>query len=749
MMWKAYIDDELLGSNETQQTTEVHLVEAHLITEINKTGSFNFKILPTHHLRHKIFKLRSQIKVLVDGDTRFKGRVLDTDEDIEGNLSVNTEGSFAYLLDSIIDEYKEIERTPKEQLQWIIDQHNGQVEIYKRFNLGNVTVTGNDVKQKFSNTQDQTSQDAVTNGLVSRFGGHIFIRYSGDLTYIDWLKEDTGKTSQQKFKIGVNIISLTKQVNSNDVFTILKPVGDKGLTIESVNNGSKYIQNANGISEFGRIVRSEYFEGIKKASELLEKGNEYMKKNYHGLTATITLTALDFHVMDDKIENIVCGVKVEIVAEPANLSETYTCSSIDFDFIDPENSSYLFGTVRQSLTDNYRSYKSDTEQTISDMKYYTSQSIDKLGQDILVNARDIEVNARNIEVNAKNIEVNAETIKLQAGDIKNLGAEIEIQKGEIKLRAYQTSVDRIDTVLYGDDAGNEGLIGKSQELFTRMNDVEIDINGKEGSIGLKAQTAELYGNQSALRGDYEALSGLVSEQGERVTQAEININSMTGEIDMRVKSTEFNDELEKINNSITITRDGILTKVSEEVSGLTSEINVTKESITSTVSDIKEDLSSEIKQTKDAISLKVNKGDVINEINLDSSGATIKASRINLQGYVTAETFATLSAYTYDLAGGHAKFTNVNSSAVNCSGTTTTLGLSATAATISNLTLGSRSVQAKSINYVTDVSVSTSRDSEYVITEVYSSGLTAGRTIRFVTDVSVDYGTAELKYFGY
>lgn len=262
MIWKAYLDGELLGSNLTQQHEEVHLAEANFGSEIGKTGSFSCKIFPTHRLANKIFKMRSRLELLIDDNVEMRGRVLDTSEDLEGNLSINFEGSLAYLLDSNIDSYDEISRTPKDQLQWIINTHNSQVESYKHFTLGNVTIEGANTSEKFENTSDQSSLDAITSGLVNRFGGHLFVRYSGDLTYIDWLAKDSGPITKQKLKVGVNVKSLSRQVSPEDIFTVLKPVGADGLTIESVNGGSKYIRNEEAIAEFGIIIRSESFSHI-------------------------------------------------------------------------------------------------------------------------------------------------------------------------------------------------------------------------------------------------------------------------------------------------------------------------------------------------------------------------------------------------------------------------------------------------------------------------------------------------------
>ena len=73
-----------------------------------------------------------------------------------------------------------------------------------------------------------------------------------------------------------------------------------------------------------------------------------------------------------------------------------------------------------------------------------------------------------------------------------------------------------------------------------------------------------------------------------------------------------------------------------------SRITVAEGSITSEVTRAKaaeESLSSSITQTANSISSKVSKGSVISEINQSSESVTIKASKINFNGLVTANTY--------------------------------------------------------------------------------------------------------------
>lgn len=694
MIWKAFLDGELLGSNVTQQTPETHLIESNLGLEISKTGSFAFKIAPAHHLYNKIFKIKSLIEIVFDNDIMFRGRVLDTDDTLSGELSVNCEGCLAYLLDSYIDSYEEVERTPKAQLEWLINRHNSQMEGYKHFIVGNVTIPKANNREKFSSSSDQKIQDAIFNDLVGRFGGFIKVRYVGNTNYIDWYAIDSGDISTQPLKFGMNMIDLTRRESADDIFSILKPVGDDDLTIESVNGGSKYIINQEMLSKFGTIYRVEHFSGVSEPRDLLSRGNTFIEQNATGLTESLTITALDFVVIDSSVSAIRTGMRVEIVVSPINLNKIYTCGAINYDLINIDRTQYTLGTIRQSLTD----YHATTAKTASEASSRSSSNGAKIGKTndaVKKVAGDLEVTADNIKITTDRLEADVGDLFIKSGDLSNRmnGAEasIEMHEGEIKLRAKQVDVDRIDEVLYGSAEGQAGLIGKSAELFTRMRAAEIEINGDEGSIGLKGLTSELYGDTRKMREDFDVLSKQVDQQGERVTQAEVNINSMKGEIELRVKSTEFNDELERIDNAITVNRQNI--------------------------------------------NLKVSINDVINQINLSTEGILIKANRINLSGYVTASQFSTKTAEIDKLL----------------SGTSTINYLAVGQATISNLyaptnfTFQGWGVSRKTRSVVTSVSEprfnyvtlqyldhNGSSKSQVVLTSVSSQVSTSSSTIRYL-----------------
>ena len=121
----------------------------------------------------------------------------------------------------------------------------------------------------------------------------------------------------------------------------------KLITIADVNGGSVYLENAAGIALYGRIVRTESFDKCPTPGELLTKAQKYMGLNYKELPITFTIKAIDLHLLGATLDQFEVGHKYRVISPPHNIDTTLTCLSIDYDFINPENTSLVIGTPVQ------------------------------------------------------------------------------------------------------------------------------------------------------------------------------------------------------------------------------------------------------------------------------------------------------------------------------------------------------------------------------------------------------------------
>lgn len=100
MNWVVYADGEVLArSGIADPVYAIHTPEVKL--ELNKAGSFQFSIYPPHPYYNRLFKMKTRIDVVLNGETIFGGRVLYTNVDLRLQKKVYCEGALSYLLDTI------------------------------------------------------------------------------------------------------------------------------------------------------------------------------------------------------------------------------------------------------------------------------------------------------------------------------------------------------------------------------------------------------------------------------------------------------------------------------------------------------------------------------------------------------------------------------------------------------------------------------------------------------------------------
>ena len=310
------------------QRHEIHgfkskLISAKITKAVNSVDKFEFTCLPDNlaYTDSKPFLTRIEVwsEVML-----FKGRVLSstTEMTTEGKLNreVVCESELGYLHDTYQEYGKWQNISPADFFRKIIDIHNAQVESYKRFKVGKCDVTDPN-NSIYRYTADETSSyDTLSDKLIKRLGGELQLRYEADGTYIDYLKT-TAIKGNQKIALSKNLRSIKRSISTEDIITVLKPLGktlDTGetesgsdaskprLTIASVNGGSKWLRDEAKIAEFGIQEGVEVWEDVTEASNLLRKGREFLASQK---TAQVQyqLSAIDLALIDKQVDDFRCG----------------------------------------------------------------------------------------------------------------------------------------------------------------------------------------------------------------------------------------------------------------------------------------------------------------------------------------------------------------------------------------------------------------------------------------------------------
>lgn len=361
MAFSVYADGSLLYSS--IDLGEDKIINPKVKAELNKAGSFSFTMLPSHSMYSSLYPMKTLITVIQDGVQLFRGRVVTCKKDFYKQMNVTCEGDLAFLLDSIVAPFKYVgtkAKTIRYIFKKIVDEHNSQVENWKRFSYDDnyINVTKDETSSvsstdEFDHTSYNDSSSTLTQELLDAYGGVIRTRTVGNTTYLDYVKDPYQDISSypindQEIRFSVNLLNIDENYPVNDIFTVLLPLGGDKLTIKSVNNGSMYLENPEAIAKFGRIVKVEEWSDERNVQRLLKKAREYLSVHSRIYPNEFTIKALDLHYLDSSNTQLKLGDRVRCVSEPHGIDETLVCLSIDYDLQNPENNSYKIGPYIKS-----------------------------------------------------------------------------------------------------------------------------------------------------------------------------------------------------------------------------------------------------------------------------------------------------------------------------------------------------------------------------------------------------------------
>lgn len=351
-------------------TTQIHGIQeklkaGNIVKGINTIDTFSFTMLLDNPGFNEIYDYKTLVSVYNTNKNRYEflGRVLRSNDlmDDSGLITkeVICESYLGFLCDSQQAYISERNWTVRELLTHIIDTHNSQVESYKNFAIGDITVEDKN-DNLYLGIQRENSFDAIQTKLIEKLGGEIQFRAESDGLYIDYLTK-IGTTRNTSIKLSENMKSITREQDPSAFITRLIPLGAKikdaegneteeRIDITSVNNGLMYIDAAEAINAYGIHCGYVYFDDVTVASNLLNKGIEYLQAA-NKVQVKYTVSALDLSLLgkayDDfevhyyyPLENSLLGIddKARVIKQNIDIVEEYL-------------STFELGDQQKTLTD--------------------------------------------------------------------------------------------------------------------------------------------------------------------------------------------------------------------------------------------------------------------------------------------------------------------------------------------------------------------------------------------------------------
>ncbi|MEY8366083.1 phage tail spike protein [Anaerovoracaceae bacterium 41-7] len=441
-MYKIFADDILIYDSTFD---DYKIGKGQISLETNKSGSFVFSLYPEHFFYDKFIKLKTTVTVYKDNRIIFRGRILNDSTDYWNDKTLTCEGELGFLQDSIIRPFT-FKGSPRDLFAKFIVEHNSQVDEFKRFKIGQITVTDpNDYINRSNESYDTTLDNLNSRLIGDSLGGYFYITHGDDgqdpIPTLNYLA-DFEHVSTQHVEFGVNLKDYTKTVQAGDIATAIIPLGaslgedsetNQKLTITAINSGKDYVYDSAAVALYGWIFRVVNWDNVSIAENLKSKAEDYLLEAINQ-NITIELNAIDLHLLDRSIESFNLGDYVKVTSTPHNFDATMLCNRQSIDLLNPQNDSLTLGYTRSTFTElnnkiassissiptiqqtvnnvsnkvtNLTDHVNGTDETATDAFNHVQQ----VAKDLSAVSGDLEAVAKAVADNARNIAENTMSIE--------------------------------------------------------------------------------------------------------------------------------------------------------------------------------------------------------------------------------------------------------------------------------------------------------------------------------------------------
>ncbi len=533
-MYTVYMDGRSVYSSVIPNT---QLTNAVVSRAENQPGTFTLTLNDESEFLGDYKMLKSICEVYRDDRLIFHGRPISKSNDFYSTSTIEMEGELGFLYDSIQGTDDVSGKQPREILQLLIDKHNSQVEDWKKFKIGFVTVVDTTSNASYHPddpgamypTDDATSKikcnygktfDELNSLLISRLGGFLNVRHESDGMYIDYYKDYTDYTlnEDQVIEFGTNLLDYSDSMSYGGICTGVIPLGGHGeadpyemyqtsddvrLTVESVNGGSEIIWNQSLVDTYGRIISVLDLNNINDPQKLYDKGLEYLNDTQFN-KLTLNCKIIDLNYVDNKIKPINFLDYIRVISKPHGLDKYFPVSEISYDLLNPENDTVTLGITVNALTDGL--IKQET-------------SLNSQNHDIQTNTHVINQNAKGWwkEVHDKD---GRSKFSIMSDRITSEVTRIDAEAGVLSSRITQNA-DGITSEV-GRATSAESALGS--RITQTESSLSAQIVGVDGRVSSLSGTVDGWSFYNSSTGTTKIDGGII-EAG-RIDVKELNISDI-------------------------------------------------------------------------------------------------------------------------------------------------------------------------------------------------------------------------------
>ncbi|MGK0551893.1 phage tail protein [Enterococcus faecalis] len=436
-----------------------------LMLDSISSASFTVPFLNEGYGKFSIMKHFIEVVDKTTEESVFYGRIsqIQTSLSSNGQISniISCENELAYLIDSIQVFQETNNQTVSSFLETLLHEHNSQVEPYKRFYLGKVTVNpGTDTIYRGISTG--TTLDNIKDKLLSRLGGFLTCsKYEGKL-YLNYLS-NVGTTQEIPIRLGKNVLEAQREYSPDGLFTRVYPFGkeiempdDKQnefgnprIDIACVNGGKKYLDNLELVNQFGVMGKAVVFDDVSDKNILKQKGQEELMKQ--GLqTIGWTLSVVDLGLIDIAYDRIHLGDKYPIDIPLISANETLQVLQKQINIAEPHKSNLTFGKQQIKLSDMKKNDQL-TSQRVDQLKKELNQKNYARIQEITETKKEIENVSEHLNVAIKDFENTKESLDQASKNIEEVKNQMDASIHEVNEEVNGVKSSVVENKQYLDD----------------------------------------------------------------------------------------------------------------------------------------------------------------------------------------------------------------------------------------------------------------------------------------------------------
>lgn len=500
-MIQIYADGNLTYDSRLE---EYDLRGLQVTSGLNKGGTAEITMPPDHPAYNAYVGYRTIVKIYRDERLIFHGRALYPIDDFTNQRKVVCEGELCFLQDAIMRPYL-YQASPAEIFEELIREYNRQMEPFKQFALGRVTVTDpNDYIRLESESAE--SMLATLNKLLDRCGGYIvFTDTKSSLRAINWL-ESVGEQSGQVVELGENLLDFSRTGANTDLATALLPYGAKDettgerVTIEGI-TGKDYIVDEEAVAIRGTIFKTATWDDVTEPTNLLRKARAYLNE-YKSFITSLELTALDLSYVDASIDSYEVGDWVRVRSKAHGVDQDFQLVDKTEDLLDPSNNTIRLGKQIRTLTSQDVAGDGQSQTALQATSSNLQKNIGQVNESL--RGTTIEVTGGLGKTTQIKLTVGGETktaelnLKTNANDLGDV-ANVPLTNTADLTDAYEVLLDNLTPTRFKYNGTGAYHVGfKPSEVVTARTRAGLNSNDFGGLVNLGSEYGLVYSEFIAL-----------------------------------------------------------------------------------------------------------------------------------------------------------------------------------------------------------------------------------------------------------